>query len=322
VPLQRESRRSMIPFQLHRRIPLIRRPFYQRDQVTRERDQASRERDQALADLKRNEQIGQVLLRLQYQDLARRGSALPEFSDIEFSCYSQSGEDGILLYIFSLLGTTNRRAVEICAGSGAQCNTANLIINHSWQGLLFDGDADLIAQGRAFYSACRATSVAPPTLVAAWITVENIDDLVVSNGFGGQIDLLSLDLDGNDYWIWKALTCVEPRVVILEFNTSCGPQASLAMSYQPDYRLDMSAQINRCGASLPAFVKLGKTKGYRLVGIQSLGFNAFFVRNGTGDDLLPEVSAEECFQRNDRLRYWMPGMLDVVLAGDEAWEAV
>lgn len=313
----------MIPFQLHRRIPLIRRTLYQRDQAILERDQAIRERDQAHAELKRymNEQIGQVLLRLQYQDLARRG-IVPEFSDVEFCCYSQNGEDGILLYIFSLLGTTSRKAVEICAGSGTQCNTANLIINHGWQGLLFDGDADLIAHGKAFYSAGRTTSIVPPALVAAWITAENIDHLVANHGFAGEIDLLSLDVDGNDYWIWKALTCVEPRVVVLEFNTSCGPQASVAMSYRPDYRLDMSSQPYRCGASLRAFVNLGKTKGYRLVGIQSLGFNAFFVRNGIGEDLLPEVSPEECFQRNDRLRYWMPGMLDVILAGNEAWETV
>ena len=69
-------------------------------------------------------QVGQLLLRMQYQDLVRRRAALPDFADVEFQCHSQNGEDGILLYLFSLLGTTNRRAVEICAGDGLECNTA------------------------------------------------------------------------------------------------------------------------------------------------------------------------------------------------------
>src|SRR4051794_16336778 len=150
-------------------------------------------------------QIGQVLLRLQYQDLARRGTHLPEFSDVEFRCYSQNSEDGILLYIFSLLGTTDRRVVEICAGDGIECNAANLLINHAWRGLLVDGDPELAARGRAFYSTCRTTWISPPTFIDAWVTAENVDALITSQGFAGRVDLLSLDVDGNDYWIWKAL---------------------------------------------------------------------------------------------------------------------
>ena len=81
-------------------------------------------------------QVEQVLLRLHYQDLIRRGATVPRLSDTEFRCYSQNGEDGILLYLFSILGTVNRRAVEICCGDGIECNAANLIVNHGWSGLL------------------------------------------------------------------------------------------------------------------------------------------------------------------------------------------
>jgi hypothetical protein len=259
---------------------------------------------------------------LKYQDLARSGIGLPDFSDVEFRCYSQNGEDGILLYIFSLLGTTNRRVVEICAGDGIECNAANLIINHSWQGLLFDGDADQVARGRAFYSTCRTTGVAPPALVNAWVTAENVDALVADAGFGGPIDLLSLDLDGNDYWIWKAVDGIRPRGVVLEFNALCGPERSLTMSYQPDFRLDLTKQPYRCGASLPAFVKLAREKGYRLVGVQSLGFNAFFVQDGLEEKLLPERSARDCYERTPRLRAWQPAWLDTILAGEQPWEDV
>src|SRR5262245_55510034 len=267
-------------------------------------------------------QINQVQLRLHYQSLARQGCDLPSFADVEFKCFSQNGEDGILLFLFSLLGADHRNAVEICAGDGIECNAANLIVNHGWQGLLFDGDREQVARGAAFYATCRTTWVSPPTLVHAWITAENVNTLVGSHGVSGPVDLLSLDIDGNDYWLWKSLECIQPRVVVLEFNGSCGPERSLAMSYDPEYRLDLATPPYRCGASLAAFVKLGRAKGYRLVGVQSLGFNAFFVRDGIGEDLLPEVSPRECYERTARLRHWHRGALDAILAGKERWQEV
>ena len=267
-------------------------------------------------------QIVQVLLRLQYQDLVRRGVELPEFTDVEFRCHSQNGEDGILLYLMSVLGTTNRKVVEICAGDGIECNAANLIVNHGWRGLLVDGDAALVERGREFYSRCRNTWVAPPTFVHSWITAANVDALVTSHGFGGPVDLLSLDLDGNDYWIWRALESVSPRVVVAEFNGACGPDASITIPYQPDFRLDLGVQPYRCGASLSAFVKLGRAKGYRLVGVQSLGFNALFVRTDIGEHLFPERSPKECYERTPRLMDWSPGSLELMLSGDQRWEEV
>jgi hypothetical protein len=267
-------------------------------------------------------QIAQVQLRLHYQALARQKAGLPSFPDVEFRCFSQNGEDGILLYLFSLIGTINRKAVEISAGDGIECNAANLIVNHGWQGLLFDGDAEQLAQGTTFYSTVRTTWVSPPTLVSAWITAENVNELVSSNGMNGPVDLLSRDIDGNDYWVWKALDCIRPRVVVLEFNAACGPERSMTMSYTPEYRLDPAQELPRCGASLQAFVELGRLKGYRLVGVQSLGFNAFFVQNGIGDDLLPEVSASQCFQNTERLADWWPGRIGQLLSGKEQWEDV
>ena len=267
-------------------------------------------------------QIAQVQLRLHYQALARRNEPLPSFPDVEFRCFSQNGEDGILLYVFSLIGTINRKVVEICAGDGIECNAANLIVNHGWQGLLFDGDSQQVARGTAFYATCRTTWVSPPTLVNAWITAENVNALVSSHGAVGPVDLLSLDIDGNDYWVWKALDCIQPRVVVLEFNGSCGPDRSVSMSYDPDYRFDVASEVSRCGASLAAFTKLGRAKGYRLVGLQSFGFNAFFVRDGVGEDLLPAVSPGECYERTERLRGWSAGALDFILSGKERWEDV
>jgi hypothetical protein len=269
-----------------------------------------------------DDQIAQILLKLKFRELARHPDDQPQFSDVEFRCHSQNGEDGILLYLFSLLGTVNRRAVEICAGDGYECNAANLIINHGWRGLLVDGDPENVARGRQFYATCRDTCISPPTLIQAWVTAENVNPIVAEHGFAGPIDLLSLDLDGNDYWIWKALDTVMPQVVVLEFNAALGPSASLTIPYQPDFKLDFSVRPYKCGAGLAAFVALGRAKGYRLVGVQSLGFNAFFVRNGVGEAVLPERTAVECFQTNDRLRAWHDSQLEAMLTGDQAWVEV
>ena len=149
-------------------------------------------------------QTAQLLLRTNYQLMRHLGVAQPDFADTEFHCFSQFGEDGVLLYLFAVLGRTNRKAVEVCAGDGIECNVANLIINHGWRGLLIDGNQQLIEAGRAFYTAHAHTMTAPPTLLVSWITAENIDGLIASNGFLGEIDLMSLDVDGVDYWIWRA----------------------------------------------------------------------------------------------------------------------
>jgi hypothetical protein len=266
--------------------------------------------------------IAQLSLRLQYQELLRAGAPLPDFADVEFRCYSQNAEDGILLYLFSLLGTTTRKSVEIGAGDGLECNTANLIINHGWKGLMIDGDAQQIERGKAFYARCRDTWLSPPTLVRSWITVENINKVVTDYGFAGDIDLLSLDIDGNDYWIWRALECLRPKVVVLEFNALGGSEKSLTVPYRSDFQLDIASQPYRFGATLTAFVKLGRQKGYRLVGVQSLGYNAFFIKAGVGEELFPERSPKECFELTTRLRDWEPSWLDAMLAGGGDWEEV
>jgi hypothetical protein len=267
-------------------------------------------------------QPAQVLLRLQYQALKRNGGTLPELIDTEFRCYSQNGEDGILLYLFAVLGCTNRKVVEVCAGDGIECNAANLIINHSWLGLLIDGDPNNIAAGKAFYAAHENTRFGSPALVASWVTAETIDDLIASHGFTGEIDLLSLDLDGMDYWVWRAIECIRPRVVVLEFNGLLGPDRSLTLPYDQKFRLDFSQQPYKCGASLSAFAKLGRAKGYRLIGVTALGINAFFVRNDVGGDLLPEVSPQHCFSNVERLKAFGPAWLEAMFTNGQQWDEV
>jgi hypothetical protein len=234
-------------------------------------------------------QAVQLLLAQRYREAAAQGRPLPTFREAEFRCFSQFGEDGILLFLFSVLETTNRRVIEMCAGDGVECNAANLIVNHGWEALLFDGNAAALAEGRTFYEDCPDTHIMPPELAPAWITAENVNEIVEKHGFVGEIDLFSLDMDGVDYWIWKALDRVSPRVVVLEYNNLWGPEESVTVPYAADF-VSRGPQ----GASLGAFVKLGRKKGYRLVGCNRYGFNAFFVRRGLGETAFPEVTAASC----------------------------
>lgn len=267
----------------------------------------------------------QVLLRMLYRDRAERHLSLPSFDDVEFRVHSQNGEDGILLYLFSLIGAPTKRSVEICAGDGFECNTANLIINHGWRGLLVDGDEAKVQRAKDFYAANRSTSWYPPHVAHAWVTAENVDEYITGYGFDGEIDLLSLDLDGIDYWVWQAMESVTPRVVVAEYNWTWGPTESKSVPYKANFtnppRNDSSKSDNMYfGASLAALTKLARIKGLRLVGTQRWGFNAFFVREGIGEDVLPEISPVECFDTPVMRMVWSPSLMEE-LAGQE-WASV
>jgi hypothetical protein len=246
---------------------------------------------------KRGNDKGTLLsLALQYREHFEKTHRVLNFDSVEFRNYSQNGEDGILWYVFSLLGTVNKKCIEICAGDGIQCNTANLIINDGWTGLLFEGNPSLVRKGQAFFKTHPDTFAYPPRFCHAWVTAENVNDLVRDNGFIGEIDLLSIDVDGVDFWIWNAIEAIRPRVVVAEIQALWGAEASVTVPYRPDFRAEYISGFGvYCGASLPAFVKLANKKGYRLVGCQRYGYNAFFIRNDVGQNLFPEIPPEQCF---------------------------
>lgn len=240
----------------------------------------------------------QILLQLKYRELLHTGQPLPDFRTVGFRAFSQFDEDGILLYLFALLGATSRTAVEICAGDGIECNAANLLINHGWHALLFDGSPENMARGKRFYSRCRDTSISPPIFVNAWVEPDNINKLITKNGYSGEIDLLTIDLDGMDYWVWQAITSVNPRVVVVEYQGGWEAEKSVTLPYRPQFSSWALSQGRWGieGASLLALRKLAEQKGYRLVGCNRNETNAFFVRSDLGAEFLPEVSVASCLQ--------------------------
>jgi len=244
--------------------------------------------------LREDQVVGQKLLSAEYNRIPV--GEFQNFRDVGWGLYSQHDEDGILLYIFSRIGIKTHRAVEMCAGDGIECNVANLILNHRWTALLVDGNSDNIEVARAFYKSRPETRHWGPDIKQAWLTRDNVNQLLSDAGYVGEVDLLSLDVDGNDYWLWQALTVIEPRVVVLEYNHLHGPYVSVSVPYRDNFVAEFSKYgSDYAGASLAAFIKLGRSKGYRYVGSNTIGTNAFFVRDDISTDLLPEADPLQAF---------------------------
>jgi len=225
----------------------------------------------------------------------------------EFSVYSQNGDDGILLYLFSRVGTRDRTFVEFGIGPPDKCNSANLAVRFGWSGLLIDAAGVAVESARAFH-ARHAPPGEPPRVraVQSRLTVDNIDSVLESNGMKGEIDLLSIDIDGNDYWIWRAIRAVRPRVVVVEYNATFGRDAVRIARYHEHFdRFALHPSGVYHSASLPAMERLGRAKGYRLVGGESGGLNAFFVREDLADGVLPAATPREAwYPEKRRTRRW------------------
>ncbi len=243
----------------------------------------------------------QRLLAEMYRQKAEDGIILP-FREVEFSNYSQSADDGVLHYIYSLVGTQSKRALEICSGIGMECNAANLILHHGWAGLLIEGDENRHKQARSFFGRHFAPPHMP-NLMNIWVDRETIGEIVSKVGYGGDIDLLSLDMDGVDYWILEALLKVtSPRVMILETQLAWGPEMARTVHYASDFQADRKQHQGDgsgflyAGASVAAFQKLGRQHGYRLVGkVGVIGPNTIFLREDVGAEYFPEIDAASLY---------------------------
>lgn len=243
------------------------------------------------------EQSQQIALKNQWLMMKQMlgGRNLPSLAEVGFRAWSQFDEDGQLLYLLTICGFTNRKVVELCIGTGDQSNTTNLIINHACEGLLFDGELSCIDQTRQLFGHHPLTWLNPPKCVHAWITRDNINDLLERHGFTGEIDLLSLDVDGNDYWIWKSIEVISPRVFICEVQYICPDDRAITIPYKEDfvYTSHDNYHAEFRSASPLAMIKLSREKGYRLVGANKFGFNFVFLRNDIGQEFFPEVQLEE-----------------------------
>ena len=201
--------------------------------------------------------------------LARNG-AVDDFNAYEFKIYSQNGEDGLIVELFARLRVKDPFFVEFGAETGQECNTALLARNYGWNGVMIEGGEKSFAALRENYS--KLPRIRP---VHAMITRENIVQLFEQNTVPKDLDLLSIDVDGNDYHLWEALREYHARVVIIEFNPAWVPPKRWVMQYNAEHAW---RHDNYYGASLESYTALGNKLGYALIGIDNNAVNAFFIR--------------------------------------------
>jgi hypothetical protein len=237
--------------------------------------------------------IGLVHLSDHYRALVRNGAPLPRIQDTGFRIFSQFDEDGILLFLLAVVGRGPGIFVDIGAGDGVTAsNCANLALNLGFYGVMIDANAKKVEGAQQFYARHPDTSQYPPRSRCAMVTRANVNSLILDAGIQGEIDVLSIDIDGNDYWVWEAIDCIQPRIVVVEVHVEFGNR-SIVVPYDDNFRWQSARSPYYAGASATAMTKLAAGLGYRLVGGNRYGFNAFYLRNDLGIDAIPTMHVEE-----------------------------
>ena len=217
-----------------------------------------------------------------------------QLQDAEFKVFSQFGEDGIIQHLVRTVAPAETSFVEIGTGDYRESNTRFLLQNDNWRGVVIDGGEDhvrfVLGSGLSW-----RYDVEP---VSAFVTRENVNDLIRDGGLQGRIGLLSVDVDGIDYWLWNEIDVVNPAIVVSEYNALLGSEATITVPYDPAF-VNSEAHYSQLyfGASLGALVHLGTQRGYRFVGCASNGANAFFVREDVAGDL-PAHTAESGYRES------------------------
>jgi hypothetical protein len=225
---------------------------------------------------------------------ARQTESAKTLHEAEFRVFSQWGEDGIIQFLSRHIPIENKTFVEFGVQDYLESNTRFLVVKDNWSGLVIDGSAENIGKIRRSEIYWRHHIQA----ACAFITRENINDIIRSAGISGDIGLLSIDIDGNDYWVWQAIDVVKPRIVVTEYNSRFGADRAVSVPYDSQFvRSRAHCSMIYYGASLAALARLGETKGYVLVGCNSAGNNAFFVRKDIQPASLPGLSAREAYVR-------------------------
>jgi len=204
------------------------------------------------------------------QEYFRRKKYPAHLQNFEKKVFSQNGEDGIIEEIFNRIGTTNKTFVEFGVENGTENNSIYLLKEKKWHGLWIEGVET------CFNKASEFTKGLDVKIDLNFVTVENILDILNKYDIPRELDFLSVDIDGNDYYVLsQILSTFRPRVVCVEYNASVGPESHFKIEYDPSFRWDTSKYF---GASLQCMNDILNNRDYRLVSCDAGGVNAFFVR--------------------------------------------
>lgn len=224
--------------------------------------------------------------------LARQNKQLPvldRLADAEFKVFSQGGDDGIIQYLINKVQISDKTFIEFGVENYMESNTRFLLKHDNWTGLIIDGSEKAIT----FIKSDDIYYQQELQVVNSFITAENINELIASQGIRGEIGLLSVDIDGVDYWVWKAITVVQPVIVIIEYNSVLGVEKAVTVPYKPDFIRSREHYSNLYfGASIKALCALAEEKGYVFVGSNAMGNNAYFIKKDRLGNL-KALTAEE-----------------------------
>jgi hypothetical protein len=233
--------------------------------------------------------VGKLLSQLNNQK-----NEINKLSEVEYKVFSQFGDDGIIQYLINKIDIPNHSFIEFGVENYKESNTRFLLINDNWSGLVIDGSADNIN----YINNDIISSYHELHAIHSFITAENINELIaqfLSLGFNKEIGLLSIDIDGNDYWVWKAITIIEPIIVVVEYNSLLGAEKSLTIPYDGNFVRNTKHNIMYWGSSLNAFVTLASKKNYAFIGCNAAGNNAYFVRKDKLNSAIKECTIEKGF---------------------------
>jgi hypothetical protein len=223
--------------------------------------------------------------------------SISNLSEVEFQVFSQWGEDGIIQYLIHVLDIPHKTFIEFGVEDYQESNTRLLAVLNNWSGLIIDGDKNNFEKFSRHDSVAWRNDV---QFLCAFITAENIEQLIAKflvRGFSPEIGLLSVDIDGMDYWVLKQIESIRPVILILEYN-SVFELAPITIPYNPDFVWrNKGGRHQYWGAGLASLHQLASQKGYVFIGCNSAGNNAFFVRSDKWVPSLPNPSLEEGFVR-------------------------
>jgi hypothetical protein len=239
-------------------------------------------------------------------------------TDVEFRIFSQWGEDGIIQYLVSKIDIPNKLFVEFGVENYLESNTRFLLINDNWSGVVIDGS-------KADINFIRKDPISwrhDITAIHAFITKDNINELIRQSISEEDIGLLSIDIDGNDYWVLNEIKVVKPRILICEYNNVFGCTHPITIPYSPNFvRRKAHFSDLYFGASLKAICELADVKGYDFVGTNSAGVNAFFVRKDLSSPFKKHKPEENFFPSKIRESRDENGRLNF-LAGEKRLYAI
>jgi len=231
-----------------------------------------------------------ILAALPLVNQIRSKQLLGSIRDAEFKVFSQFGDDGIIQYLISHIEipAEQQKFIEFGVENYQESNTRFLLINNNWSGLVIDGSLENVTSIKSdpIYWKHELTAV------HSFVDRDNINDIFAAGGFAGEIGLLSIDIDGNDYWIWESIEVVRPAIVVIEYNSLFGSRRAVAVPYDKAFHCTRAHYSNLFwGSSLKALCLLAERKGYAFVGADSHGNNAYFVARNRLKNIMPVTVA-------------------------------